>query len=196
MPLTTIDILERVRNRIAPDANERILQKIDFTIETTIPGALARLGRIAAQSAEFRLLQKEFAVTPVAGVADVGAVDTGNQILWDTVERTGTIRETADTSNKRPFIRVPRRQSLYATNPTSDAVHYFVEGTKKLTLKDASGILGSYVTAITLTASVIPTIATLPAQFENLLIDILTEMVGARGGAALVGTDDVPVVTE
>lgn len=189
MALTTIDILERVRNRVAPDANERQIQKLDFIIETNIPGALTRLGRVVAQSSEFRLLQKEFAITPVTGVADVGAIDTGNQILWDTVERTGTIRETADTSLKRPFIRVPRRNSLYSANPTTDSVHYFIEASKKITLKDTSGALGAYVTAITLTASIIPTLATVPGQFEDLLIDVLTEMVGARGGA-LIGTDE------
>jgi hypothetical protein len=189
MALTTIDILERVRNRVAPDASERTIQKIDFSIETNIPGALNRLGRVVAQSAEFRLLQKEFAVTPVSGVADVGAIDSGNQILWDTVERTGTIRETSDTSNKRPFIRVPRRSSLYATNPTSDAIHYFVEANKKLTLKDAANALGAYATAITLTASVIPTVSTIPPQFEDLFIDVVTKMVGQRGGL-LVGQDE------
>lgn len=183
MALTTIDILERVRNRVAPDASDKDIQKIDYMIEVNIPAALSRVGRVVSQSPEFRLLQKEFVVTPVAGVADVGAQDSGNQILWDTVERTGTIRETADTSNKRPFIRVPRRQSLYSTNPSTDAVHYFVEGTKKITLKDASGALGTYATQITVTANVIPTVATLPAQFEGLFIDTLTELVGVRGRA-------------
>lgn len=192
MALSTIDILERVRNRVAPDANERQIQRLDFVIETNIPGSLSRLGRLIAQSAEFRLLQKEFAITPVAGVADVGAVDTGNQILWDTVERTGTLRETADTVNKRPFIRVPRRSSLYSANPTTDAVHYFIEGTKKITLKDTAGALGAYTTPITLTASVIPTLTTVPAQFENVLIDILTEMVGTRG-STVVGDDEALV---
>jgi hypothetical protein len=189
MALTTIDVLERVRNRVAPDADERSIQKIDFIIETNIPGALNRLGRTVAQSAEFRLLQKEFAVPPVAGIADVGAQDTGNQILWDTVERTGTVRETTDTTNKRPFIRVPRRSSLYSANPTTDAIHYFVEANKKLALKGADGVLGTYITPVTLTASIIPTLALLPAQFEDLFIDILTEMVGVRGGAIL-GTDE------
>lgn len=189
MALTTIDILERVRNRIAPDAPERALQKLDFVIETNVPGALSRLGRIVAQSSEFHLLQKNFAVTPVAGIADVGAVDTTGQILWDTIERTGTLRETADTSNKRPFIRVPRYASLYSGQPATDAVHYFVLADKKIVLKDTAGALGTYTTAITVTANVIPTLSTVPIQFEDLFIDIITDMVGARGGA-IVGLDD------
>ena len=195
MALTTIDILERVRNRIAPDATERNLQKLDYLVETNISNALSRVGRLVAQSSEFRLLQKEFAVTPVAGVADVGAQDSGNQILWDTVEKTGIIRETADTSNKRPFIRVPRRQSLYAANASNDAVHYFIEGTKKITLKDSAGALGSYVTPITLTASVIPTISTLPPQFEGLFIDVLTELVGVRGRGPAATPEEEPITS-
>lgn len=192
MALTTIDILERVRNRVAPDVSERDIQKIDFIIETNIPGALNRLGRVVAKSSEFRLMQKEFAVTPVAGIANVGTVDTGNQILWDTVERTGTLRETTDSVNKRPFIKVPRRSSLYAANPTTDAVHFFIEAEKKITLKDTANALGTYTTPITLTASIIPTLSTVPDQFEDLFIDILTEMVGVRGGA-IVGVEDEPL---
>ena len=187
MALTTIDILERVRNRVAPDAPARALQKLDYVIETNINGALARLARIVAQSAEFHLLQKEFTFTPVAGVGDLTTIAGTDEdtILYDSVLRTGHLRFTSDAASKTPLIRVPRYQSLYSSSLPSDAVHYFIRSDKKVVFRATDGTINSFVTPMTLTASVIPTVASLPPQFENLFIDILTEMVAQKGGIVI-----------
>lgn len=184
MALTTIDILEKVRNRVAPDAPLRQLQQLDFIIETNINGALNRLARIVAQSAEFYLLQKEFTVTPAAGVADLTTISGSDEdtILYDSLVRTGHIRFTSDAASKTPLVRVPRYQSLYSSSLPSDAVHYFFRSDKKIAFRATDGTINSFVTPLTLTANVIPTVATLPVQFEDLFIDILTEMVAQKGG--------------
>jgi hypothetical protein len=194
MALGTIDILERVRNRIAPDAPLRALQKLDYTIETVIPGALSRVGRAIAQSSEYKTLQKDYAATPAAGIVDL-STGTYNDLLVDSIERNGSIQLTSGTT---PVVKAPRFQSLFSTLQ-SDTVHYAIRG-RKVYLKAAGEVgIGTFVTAITITANFIPTIATLPSQFEDTFIDIICEMVLDKAGPRYLAQDDaspMPMVAD
>lgn len=201
--LTTLDIQERVRNRCAPDASAALIPKVDYLIETSIPDGLERLGRQVAASAEYKVLQADFTGTPVSGVLSIDTmtpVVAGNapaSILWDWLEKRINLRETADQTNKRTFIRVPRRNAFYSSLSVSpNCVHYYLMGDHKAALKDATGILpgamGAYVANVTLTASMIPTLANLPQQLEELFISLLTEIVGGKGGG-LIARDQTAV---
>jgi hypothetical protein len=205
MAFKTIDIVEKVRNRVKPDCPDRLISKIDYLIITNIPEALQRVGRLFAASAEFNVLQVKFQGTPVLGLLDVDTMTstvpgyTPEHILWNTISQTGSIRETTDTVNKRPFFRVPRRSAIYGKVTTlEDGVTWFPDGNRKIAFKDVDGKIpgetGSYANQVTLTVNVNPTLANLPTQCEELFISELTKIVGERGGALIAPEDDSSIL--
>lgn len=184
--LTTLDFVERVKARILPPNTPLSLSnQADFPIEMCLPGALEQLARAVSMSEERRLLMKDFASTAaVAGVLDLTATAFAG-LLLDTLPRYGQVRLA---SGLTPILWMPSRRNAALATTQVDVIHCWLEG-RNLRFKNTDGLITTFVAATVINASFIPTIATLPQELENMLVNTLTVMVAERGGMEFLKAD-------
>lgn len=143
-------------------------------IRTAIPTALELLGERVKDGSEYRRMQKDFAVTPVAGFIDLSAL-TG--IVFDF--RKASIRVSATDVYLEAVDDILTLQN--GDLPTGTT--YYAQDGRALRVRDTNGSLTAYVTPVKVRSNYKPSLADvarpLPDYFEGALIETVIGVVGA-----------------
>lgn len=143
--------------------NPRIAALIDPALET--------MAYRVAKGEDYRSLQKDYSLTPTAGVIAGFTVDH----LFDMARSTVKVAATGV-----PLMPLDSLYSLFNNpNLSNDQVYYAQDG-PGLRFRATDGTFGTYATALTVTSNTIPVLTTLPQQHEGLLIQTLAGLIDAQ----------------
>lgn len=159
LPLAN-DVYERLKV-LNPQAPPSLVPRL----VTMIPAALELLADKVRQGPGYRGLQKDFDLTPAAG-----AVDIPTLMLFDINK--STVRVASSNDYLTPIDDVLTLEN--GTLP-SDQVYYAADGST-LRFRSTTGLLTDYATAVKVKANFIPTLATLPTQYEGNLVEVLVSL--------------------
>lgn len=148
-------------------------------IRTAIPTALELLGERVKDGPEYRRMQKDFAVTPVAGVIDLSVL-TG--IVFDL--RKSSVRVSATDVYLEPVDDLLTLQN----GDLPLGMDYYAQDGRTLRVRNAAGSLTAYVTPVKVRAGYKPSLTDstrpLPDYFEGALVETAIGLVGASPVAA------------
>lgn len=131
--------------------------------------ALEVLSHRIAKEDGYEGLQKDFPVTPAAGVVDLSAIAA---LIFD-IART----RVRIASSNLPLYAVDSMETLAHGGLQTDKVVYAQDGAE-LRFRDTSGNLGTYVTPLKLKANYELTLSDIPAAYESALVQTLAGLVG------------------
>lgn len=136
-----------------------------------VSDALEVMSHRAAKSEGYEGLQKDFSVTPTSGVIDLTSIAT---IIFDIARSRVRVAST-----NVPLYAVDSLETLVNAGLPTDKVIYAQDGTD-LHFRDIGGTLNTYATALKIKANHVLTLATVPAQYEDMFIETLAGLVGGQ----------------
>lgn len=167
--MTSQELVEQAIRKmaIAPTPEERL--SLQTAIHTQIPNALKTVSHRVAKDQGYEGLQKDFSVTPTAGVVDLTALAG---IIFDIARSRVRI-----TSSNLPIRAIDSMETLISGGLQIDQVLYAQDGTD-LRFRDTAGALGTYATAVKIKANYILTLTDVPTQYEAMLVETVVGLLG------------------
>jgi hypothetical protein len=149
-------------------------------IRTIIPTALELLGERVKDGPEYHRMQKDFSITPVAGLIDLSG-QTG--ILFDI--KKSTVR---NASTDAYLEAVDNLITLQNGDLPTDVVYYAEDG-RGLRVRSITGLLTDYVTPVKVRSNYKPSLTDsarpLPDYFEGALIETAIGLAGPSAGVEM-----------
>jgi hypothetical protein len=143
-------------------------------IRTVIQTAFELLGERVKDGPEYRRMQKDFEVTPVAGVIDLSAL-TG--IVYDHAK--ASVRVSATNAYLEPVDDLLTLQN----GDLPAGTDYYAQDGRTLRVRNSAGSLTAYVTPVKVRANYKPSLTDaarpLPDYFEGAAIETTIGLVGA-----------------
>lgn len=140
-----------------------------------IPDALELLGKRVAAGMDYQGLQTDFSATPAAGLLDLSSL-TG--LLFDL--HRSRVRVSASGISLQPIDSL---ETLERGDLPNDQVYYAQDGST-LRFRSTTPALNDYATALKIRANFIPSVATLPSEYEGALVRVMVELAGNAVAAA------------
>lgn len=160
------DAFEKIKT-LNPQAPASLIPRI----YTLIPAALELLADRVKRSIDYRGLQTDFSVTPVAGLVDLTALAG---ILFD-INRS-TVRVSATNDYLSPVDNIITLENGGLPN---DQPYYAQDGTT-LRIRSVTPLLTDYTTPLKIKSNYIPSLTDaalpLPSQYEGALLETVVEM--------------------
>lgn len=136
-----------------------------------VPSALEEMSHRAAKGEGYEGLQKDFSVTPTAGVVDLSAIAT---LIFDLARSRVRVAST-----NLPLYAVDSVETLVNAGLQVDKAMYAQDGAE-LRFRDTSGALGTYVTPVKIKANYVLVLADIPTQYEDMFIQTLAGLAGGQ----------------
>jgi hypothetical protein len=142
-------------------------------IRVVIPTALELLGERVKDGPEYKRMQKDFSITPIAGVIDYSG-ETG--IIFDF--KKASVRNASTNAYLEP---VDNLMTLQNGDFDTGTVYYAEDG-RSLRVRSTTGLLNDYGTAVKVRANYKPSLTDssrpLPDYFEGALIETAIGLIG------------------
>jgi hypothetical protein len=168
-------------SRIAKDAPERLSGLSLKVLEDNISAALQRLADKIAQSGKLSTtLRLNYAVTLASGEKTLTGNDNNsvsmNSLLIETVGGVPEQYVTISTGTSYPLEYLPYRQDLDNPPNMLDFRFFAISSARVLRVVDNTGTAVTGTPVVTFSGNYIPTLANLPTQLEDNLLDCLIEV--------------------
>jgi hypothetical protein len=170
MAITTAIAAQRVLDRLTQNGEDASGLYLP-DIEAMIPDALTRIAVRVAEGDSYAELQKDYALTITAGVADISTQPILMDYLNQGIVLVGSVMAKW----------VPRFESLFGASVQSDVYHYAVRNRKLYFKNIADGSVTTLTASGTGQFNYIPQISELPTRLESELTQELVNMVHERG---------------
>lgn len=167
--MTSPELVEQTIRKLVLDPTPEVRLSLQTAAHTQIPNALKTVSHRVAKESGYEGLQKDFSVTPTAGVIDLTAL-TG--IIFDIARSRVRV-----ASSNLPINAVDSMETLVNAGLPTDVVLYAQDGTD-LRFRDTAGALGTYVTPVKIKANSILALSEVPSQYEALLVETLAGLLG------------------
>lgn len=125
--------------------------------------------RVAKESG-YEGLQKDFSVTPTAGVIDLSAIAT---IIFDIARSRVRVAST-----NLPLYPIDSVETMVNAGIPTDKVVYAQDGAELRFY--SAGALGTYVTPVKIKSNYVLALADIPTQYEDMFIETLAGLVGGQ----------------
>jgi hypothetical protein len=170
-----IDVIEKVRSRVLPDANDETIKKFDFIVEQVLPSALKEAALKVAESKDESVraqLQKDFTAALTTGKADMsGLLSAAEPLLLRF-----PFPRISHSTLTYPLQPVPSLFRLQIQPTVTDWGFYALENAKIHT-KDTNGSLTGLTGNLTITGNFVPTLANLPNPLLPLVVEEIVSAV-------------------
>ena len=167
--MTSPELVEQTIRKLVLDPTPEARLSLQTAAHTQIPNALKTVSHRVARDTGYHGLQKDFSVTPTAGVIDLSAL---SGIIFDIARSRVRI-----ASSNTPINAVDSLETLINGGLASDVPLYAQDGAE-LRFRDTSGAMGTYVTPVKIKANSILTLSEVPTQYEALLVETLAGLLG------------------
>ena len=170
--MLSTELVERALRAIGATTPE--LQLVARTTALTlVTDALEAMSHRIAKEDGYEGVQKDFSVTPTAGVVDLSAIST---MIFDIARSRVRVAAT-----NVPLWGVDSMETLIDGGLPVDRVLYAQDGAE-LHFRDTNGAMGTYVTPIKIKSSYVLTLTDVPASYEAQLVQTLAGLVGDKMG--------------
>lgn len=173
--MTQVELIEQVIRKLALDPTPETRLRIQTSAYVLLPTALKVVSHRAAKDAGYEGLQKDFPVTPTAGVVDLTAL---SGIIFDLARSRVRV-----TSSNAPVNAVDSLETLVDGGLSADVPLYAQDGTD-LRFRDTAGAMGTFVTPIKIKSSYVLALSDVPTQYEALLVETLAGLLGQMASEA------------
>lgn len=167
--MTSAELVEQTIRKLILTPTPEVRLSLQSAVYTQMPNALKTLSHRVAKEEGYEGLQKDFNVTPSAGVVDLTAL---SGVIFDLARSRVRVAST-----NAPLNAVDSLETLVYGGLPTDAPLYAQDGTD-LHFRDAAGAMGTYATPIKIKANYILALSEVPTQYEALLVETLAGLLG------------------
>ncbi len=172
MAITSSQLVERALHKIAPLAQHEEAARLRAALSVNVRSALEEFGKAVLRGPDWSSLQKEFALTAVAGRVDLSAANvSANGILFDPYKS-----QVFVGASDEPATYVERVETLKNGGLPADTYFYSKRGQSLILLNTADSQTSTLAGTVRVVSNFVPLITEVSDEQQKTVIDILSEI--------------------